>query len=138
MHVCGYGWRRGPIFISNDNSVQPIKCAASGEQLSADVQASLAAAVVQNVWEAVTEISHHSKRSQSIAHVGQRTAKTGSKIPHTFIWMLLRQILQFVERYCSRSTRARLVFEFLVSGFEALEPGAHRLLRRGFSTEYST
>ncbi|KAK6734697.1 hypothetical protein RB195_018098 [Necator americanus] len=73
------------------------------------------------MWEPLTELLHHFEKSQSIAHGEQRTAKTVSKIPHTFIWMLLRQILQFVERYCSRSTRARLIFEFLVSGFEAMD-----------------
>ncbi|KAK6743312.1 hypothetical protein RB195_010522 [Necator americanus] len=115
-----------PFFISSENGVQSVESAASGEQLSTDVQSSLAVAVAQCMWEPLTEVFQHSERSQSIAHGGQRTVQTGSKIPHTFIWMLLRQILQFVERYCSRSTRARLIFEFLVSGFEALEPAAHR------------
>ncbi|KAK6755308.1 hypothetical protein RB195_013965 [Necator americanus] len=127
-----------PFFISSDNDIQSVESAASGEQLSADVQASLAVAVAQCMWEPLAELFHHSERSHSIAHGGQRTANTGSKIPHTFIWMLLRQILQFVERYCSRSTRARLIFEFLVSSFEALELAAHRPLRRGFSAEYFT
>ncbi|ETN83007.1 hypothetical protein NECAME_07599 [Necator americanus] len=95
-------------------------------------------AAAQCMWEPLTELFHYCKRSQPLAHGGQRTAKTGSKIPHTFIWMLLRQILQFVERYCSRSTRARPVFEILVSELEALELGAHRPLRRGFSAEYFT
>ncbi|KAK6726131.1 hypothetical protein RB195_004444 [Necator americanus] len=125
-----------PFFISSDNGVQPVESVVSREQLSADVQATLAVAVAQCMWEPLTELFHHSERSQSIAHGGQRTAKTGSKIHHTFIWMLLRQILQFVERYCSRSTTARLIFEFLVSDFETLEPGAHRPLRREFSAEY--
>ncbi|KAK6763804.1 hypothetical protein RB195_024218 [Necator americanus] len=127
-----------PFFISSYNGVQPVECAAFGEQLSADVQPSLAVAVAQCMWEPLTELFHHSERSQSIAHGGQRTAKAGSKIPHAFMWMLLRQILQFVGRYCSRSTRAKLIFEFLVSGFEALELGAHRPPRRGFSAEYVT
>ncbi|KAK6754675.1 hypothetical protein RB195_013578 [Necator americanus] len=127
-----------PFSVSTDNAVQPVESAASGEQLSADVQTSVAIAVAQCMWEPLTELFHHSERSQSIAHGGQRTAKTGSKIPHTFIWMLLRQILQSVELYCSWSTRARLTFEFLVSGFEALEPGAHKPLRKGFSAEYFT
>ncbi|KAK6750073.1 hypothetical protein RB195_002206 [Necator americanus] len=127
-----------PFFISSDNGVQTVESAASGEQLSADVQASLAVAVAQCMGEPQSEFLHHSERSQSIAHGGQRTAKTGSKVLHIFIWMLLRQILQFAERYCSRSTRARIIFEFLVSGFEALEPGAHRPLRSGFSAEHLT
>ncbi|KAK6760418.1 hypothetical protein RB195_021764 [Necator americanus] len=74
-----------PFFISSDNGVQSVESAASGEQLSADVQASLVVVVAQCIWEPLTEHFHHSERSQSIAHGGQRTAKTGTKIPHTFI-----------------------------------------------------
>ncbi|KAK6735348.1 hypothetical protein RB195_018511 [Necator americanus] len=74
-----------PFFISSDNDDQPVESAASVEQLSADVQASLAVSVAQCMWEPLTELFHLSERSQSIAHGGQPTAKTGSKIPHTFM-----------------------------------------------------
>ncbi|KAK6736474.1 hypothetical protein RB195_019267 [Necator americanus] len=74
-----------PFFISSDNGVQPVESTASGEQLSADVRASLTVAVAQCMWEPPTELSHHPERSQSITHGGQRRAKTGSKTPHTFI-----------------------------------------------------
>ncbi|KAK6755603.1 hypothetical protein RB195_014150 [Necator americanus] len=66
-----------PFFISSDNGVQPVESAASGEQLSADVQPSTAAAVVQCMWEPLNELFHRSERSQSIAQDGQGTAKTG-------------------------------------------------------------
>ncbi|KAK6748577.1 hypothetical protein RB195_001291 [Necator americanus] len=51
-----------PFFISSDSGVQPVKSAASGEQLSADVQASLAVAVAQCMWEPLTEPFQHSER----------------------------------------------------------------------------
>ncbi|ETN72627.1 hypothetical protein NECAME_18755 [Necator americanus] len=57
-----------PLFISSDDGVQPVESAASGEQLSAHVQVSLAVAVAQCMWEPLTEFSHHSERSQFIAH----------------------------------------------------------------------
>ena len=87
-----------PFFIFSDNGVQPVESAASGEQVSAEVQSSLAVAVAQCMWEPLTELFHHSERSQSIAHGGHRTAKTDSKTPRTFTWMLLHQTLRFVER----------------------------------------
>ncbi|KAK6742919.1 hypothetical protein RB195_010284 [Necator americanus] len=50
---------------SSDNGVQPVEPAASGEQLSADVHASLAVTVAQCMWEKLTELFHHSERLQS-------------------------------------------------------------------------
>ncbi|KAK6750072.1 hypothetical protein RB195_002206 [Necator americanus] len=67
-------------FIASAPRTFTVESAASGEQLSADVQASLAVAVAQCMGEPQSEFLHHSERSQSIAHGGQRTAKTGSKL----------------------------------------------------------
>ncbi|KAK6752802.1 hypothetical protein RB195_003914 [Necator americanus] len=44
------------FFISSDSGVQPVESAAFGEQLSADVQVSLAVAVAQRMWEPLTEM----------------------------------------------------------------------------------
>ncbi|KAK6737672.1 hypothetical protein RB195_020029 [Necator americanus] len=60
---------RGQVRAVGDNGVQPVESAASVEQLSADVQAFLAVAVAQCMWEPLTVLFHHSDRSQSIAHV---------------------------------------------------------------------
>ncbi|KAK6737670.1 hypothetical protein RB195_020029 [Necator americanus] len=55
--------------IGGEESPKPVESAASVEQLSADVQAFLAVAVAQCMWEPLTVLFHHSDRSQSIAHV---------------------------------------------------------------------
>ncbi|KAK6764339.1 hypothetical protein RB195_024603 [Necator americanus] len=54
-----------PSFISSDNGVQPVESAASGEQLSADVQASLAVPVAQCMWEPLTELLFTITRDRS-------------------------------------------------------------------------
>ncbi|KAK6737140.1 hypothetical protein RB195_019685 [Necator americanus] len=56
------------LFLADWTDEPPVESTDSGEQLNADVQASLAVAVAQCMWEPVTEFSHHSERSQFIAH----------------------------------------------------------------------
>ncbi|VDO87744.1 unnamed protein product [Heligmosomoides polygyrus] len=125
-----------PFFVSCDNGVQPVEGVTSGEQLSAYVQTSSPVLVGQFVWEPLTELFNHSKRSQSIVHGGSGTAK--SKITRTFIWMLLRQFPQFIQRYRCRSTTARLIFEAPVPASEAFEPAIHRPHRKRSRAEYTT
>ena len=47
------------------------------------------------------------------------------------------QILQFVKDIAVGPSEQGIV-EFLVCGFEGLEPGAHTPVRRGFTAEYFT
>ncbi|KAK6758181.1 hypothetical protein RB195_015788 [Necator americanus] len=116
----GVGDVEDPFFISSDNGVPPVEPVAFGEQLSADVRASLAVAVAQCMWEPLTELFHHSERSQSIAHGGQRTAKTGSKMEKSYGCYHTRF---FSSSNDIAETRERLIFESLWS-FEVLKPGA--------------
>ncbi|KAK6728846.1 hypothetical protein RB195_006111 [Necator americanus] len=73
-------------------------------------------------------------------HCSRRTADSQDWQQNTaHLHMDAPPVLQFVERYCNRATKARLIFELFVSGFEATrEQGAHRPLRRCFSAEYLT
>ncbi|KAK6735551.1 hypothetical protein RB195_018641 [Necator americanus] len=124
--------RKDSFFISSDNGVQPVKSAASGEQPSADVQASLAVAVA--LWKSLTELFTIPRDRSPLLTVVSEQPRLAAKYRTPSCGCCS---VRFVERYCSR-TRARLIFEFLVSSFEALEPGAQRPLRKGFSVEYLT
>ncbi|KAK6762156.1 hypothetical protein RB195_023029 [Necator americanus] len=66
------------FFISSNNSVQPVESAASGERLSADVQASLAVAVAQCMWEPLIKL-FTIPRLQSIAHVESEQPKLAAR-----------------------------------------------------------